>query len=78
MPCPSIRRDYYPIKPQNSSAPYFLNITEDGGAIFGGMRGLHYGPSSQTYTSKGPPLVDDLKFVHFFRNLRMAQLEGKV
>ena len=67
MPCPSIRRDYYPIKPQNSSAPYFLNITEDEGAIFGGMRGLHYGPSSQTYTSKGLPLVDYLKFVHFSR-----------
>lgn len=77
IPCPSIRRDYYPIKPQNSPAPYFLNITEDGGAIFGDMRGLHYGPS-QTYTSKGLPLLDDLKFVHFSRNLRIAQLEGKV
>ena len=50
-----------------------LNITENGGAIFGGMRGLHYGPSSQTYTTKGLPLVDDLKFVHFSRNLRIAQ-----
>lgn len=49
IPCPSIRRDYYPTKPQNSPAPYFLNITEDGGAIFGDMRELHYGPS-QTYT----------------------------
>ena len=72
MPCPSIRRDYYPIKPQNSSAPYFLNITEDGSEVFDGMRGLHYGPS-QTYTSKGLPFVDDLKLVHFFRNLRIAQ-----
>ena len=77
MPCPSIKRDYYPIKPQNSPAPYFLNFTEDGDAFFGGMRGLHHGPS-QTYTSKGLPSVDDLKFVHFSRNLRMAQSEGKV
>lgn len=69
MPCPSIQRDYYPIKPQNSPAPYFLNITEDGSAVFDGMCRLHYGPSSQTYTSKGLPLVDDLKFVHFSRNL---------
>ena len=72
MLCPSIQRDYYPIKPQNSPAPYFLNITEDGSAVFDGLHGLHYGPS-QTYTSKGLPLVDDLKFVHFSRNLRIAQ-----
>mgnify|MGYP006973404600 CR=1 FL=1 len=74
MPCPSIKRDYYPIKPQNSSAPYFLNITEVEAQSLVVCVGCIMDVVRQTYTSKGLPLLDDLKFVHFSRNLRIAQL----
>ena len=54
--CPSMKRDWYPsVKPQNSSAPYVLNVTNQNG------RSVHedqyrgrplYGPGQETYTSK--------------------------
>lgn len=55
--CPSVGRDWYPgIKPQNSAAPYVINVTEQDG------RSLHedyfngpvYYSSQMTYTSKTP------------------------
>ena len=54
--CPSMKRDWYRgVKPQNSSPPYVLNVTDQNG------RSVHedqyrgrplYGPGQETYTSK--------------------------
>ena len=73
-PCPSMKRDWYPgVKPQNSSAPYVLNVTDQNG------RSVHedqyrgrplYGPGQETYTSKivihGRPVVFGIYIVVFF------------
>ena len=54
--CPSVKRDFYPgIEPQNSSAPYVLNVTdEDGRSVHEvGFNGPFYGPGFElTYTSE--------------------------
>ena len=57
IPCPSVGRDWYPgIKPQNSTAPYVINITElDGRSLHEDkFYGPTYGPGQMTYTSKTP------------------------
>ena len=54
--CPSVERDWYPsVKPQNSSPPYVLNVTDDEGRSVHEDRfndGPLYGPGQRTYTSE--------------------------
>ena len=51
--CPSFEKDYYPVKPQTSNAPYMLNVTdEDGRSVYNMYERPHYGPGQMTYTSK--------------------------
>ena len=54
--CPSVKRDLYPgIEPQNSSAPYVLNVTdEDGRSVHKDrFNGPLYGPGHElTYISE--------------------------
>ena len=57
IPCPSMKWDWYRgVKPQNSSAPYVLNVTDQNGRsvhedLYLGWPAL-YGPGQETYTSK--------------------------
>ncbi|XP_068720394.1 uncharacterized protein [Montipora capricornis] len=49
--CPSFEKDYYPVKPQTSNAPYMLNVTdEDGRSVYNMYEGPLYGPGQMTYT----------------------------
>ena len=51
--CPSFERDFHPVKPQTSNAPYMLNVTdEDGRSVYNMYYGPLYGPGQMTHTSK--------------------------
>lgn len=61
--CPSVGRDWYPgIRPQNSPAPYVINVTEEDGRSVheNQFDGPTYGPGQMTYTSKIPLHVQRL------------------
>ena len=52
IPCPSVQRDFYPgVEPQNSSAPYVLNVTDEDGQP---LPDLSYYGGHLRYNGKNP------------------------